>query len=321
MGKYVVRRLLMVIPGILILTVFVFSLVRIVKGDVIDSIVALQGGGRGGYMSAEMKDKLRAELGLNKPIYTQYVVWVGEIARGDLGVSLFSKLPVFDLLKKRYSVTLELILFTTIIMVAWGVLVGVLSAVYQDKPIDYFLRSVAVLWLSMPYFWVAILFIVFGSMIFNWSPPLGVNSINEGIVNNLKQFVLPAAILGLSQGSGIARMTRATVLEVVRQDYVRTARAKGLSERVILNRHTIKNAMIPVLGLIGVTFAFSLGGTIVLEQVWSLPGVGTLMLKAINQRDYPVIQGIILVLGLFVMLINLLVDLLYAWLNPRIRYQ
>ena len=321
MRQYLIRRMFMIIPGVFILTVFVFSMVRIVPGDVIEVIVGMQGGGRGGYMSSEMKDKVREQLGLNKPIYVQYFVWMGQIAKGDLGESLFNKIPVVDSLKKRYSVTLELIIITMAVMVVWGFLVGTISAVYQDTWVDYILRSVAVLGLSMPYFWIAILVVVFGSILFNWSPPLGVNHFLDGPKLNIEQFVLPAAILGISQGSAVARMTRATILEIVRQDYIRTARAKGLADRAILTRHTLRNAMIPVVGLIGITFAFSLGGTVILEQVWSLPGMGTLMLKAIQQRDYPVIQGIILVLGLMVMFTNLIVDLSYAWLNPRIRYQ
>ena len=320
MRQYIIRRVFLMIPGVLFLTIFVFSMVRIVPGDVIEVIVGMQGGGRGGYMSEEMKDKVRAQLGLDRPIHVQYFVWLGQIVRGDLGESLFNKIPVVETLRKRYSVTLELIIITMIIMVVWGMAVGTISAIHQDTWVDYVLRSVAVLGLSMPYFWIAILVVVFGSIFFNWSPPLGVNHFFEDPRLNLEQFVLPAAILGISQGSALARMTRATILEIVRQDFVRTAKAKGLADRVILTRHTLRNAMIPVVGLIGITFAFSLGGTIILEQVWSLPGIGTLMLRAIQQRDYPVIQGIIIVLGLLVMVTNLLVDLSYAWLNPRIRY-
>ena len=320
MRQYIVRRLFLMIPGVLFLTVFVFSMVRIVPGDVIEVIVGMQGGGRGGYMSEDMKNKVRAQLGIDKPIYIQYFVWLGQIARGDLGVSLFNKIPVVETLKKRYSVTLELIIITMIVMVVWGFAIGIISATYQDTWVDYILRSVAVLGLSMPYFWIAILVVVFGSIVFNWSPPLGVNHFFDGPRLNLEQFVLPAAILGISQGSAVARMTRATILEIVRQDYVRTAKAKGLGDRIILTRHTLRNALIPVVSLIGITFAFSLGGTVILEQIWSLPGIGTLMLKAIQQRDYPVIQGIIIVLGLLVMVTNLIVDLSYGWLNPRIRF-
>ena len=171
------------------MTIFVFSMVRIVPGDVIEVIVGMQGGGRGGYMSNEMKDKVRAELGLDKPIHVQYVVWMTQIVRGDLGQSLFNKIPVVESIMKRYSVTLELIIITMVIMVAWGLVVGTISAINQDTWLDYILRSVAVLGLSMPYFWVAILVVVFGSILFNWSPPLGVNHFFDGPLLNLEQFV------------------------------------------------------------------------------------------------------------------------------------
>ena len=186
---------------------------------------------------------------------------------------------------------------------------------------DYVLRSLAILGLSVPFFWTAVLLLLFGSLWFNWSPPWGVNEFFDDPWLNIQQFFFPAVILAVSQGSQVARMTRATVLEVMRQDYIRTARAKGLVDRAILMRHALKNAMIPVVSLIGINFAFALGGTVVLEQIWGLPGMGQLMLAAIKQRDYPVIQGVILFTGTLVMIINLLVDLSYGWLNPRIRYR
>jgi peptide/nickel transport system permease protein len=320
MREYIIRRLFLVIPGVLVLTIFVFSLVRIVPGDVVDVIVYLQSGGRSTAMSPEIREKMRKSLGLDRPIHIQYLVWMGRVVRGDLGVSLHTKIPVVESIKGRFAVTLEIVVFTLTIMIVWGLAIGILAAVHQDTWIDYCLRTVAIAGLSIPYFWAAVLLLLFGSIWFNWSPPFGVRNFFEEPWANIQQFFVPSFLLGIAQGSAVARMTRATILEVFRNDYVRTARAKGLSENTVLMRHALKNALIPVVGLIGVNFAFALGGTVILEQIWALPGIGALMLLAIKHRDYTVIQGIILFLGTLVMIVNLLVDLSYAWLNPRIRY-
>ena len=322
MREYVIRRLILVVPGLIVLTILVFGMVRLIPGDVVQVIaVQLSGGRGGGAISPELKDKIRRDLGLDKPIYVQYFVWMGSIVRGDLGKSLITNFDIVKDIKKRFPITLELVILTLILMVIWGLTIGVISAVRQDSWIDYGLRSVAMLGLSVPFFWTAVLLLLFGSLWFNWSPPWGVNSLINDPWPNIQQFIVPAMILAVSQGSQVARMTRATILEVLRQDYVRTARAKGLIERTILVRHTLKNALIPVVGLIGINFAFALGGTVILEQIWGLPGMGQLMLAAIKNRDYPVIQGVILFTGVLVMLINLLVDISYGWLNPRIHYQ
>jgi peptide/nickel transport system permease protein len=320
MRDYLIRRLLLVIPGLLVLTVFVFSMVRLVPGDVVHVIISMQGGGRGGSMDDEAKDRLRARLGLDKPIHIQYFVWMNDILHGNLGKGLHNRIPVIESIRDRFNVTLEIVIFTLALMIIWGLSIGIISAIQQDTWLDYILRSVAILGLSIPYFWTAVLLLLFGSIWFNWSPPFGVRNFFEEPWANLQQFFVPCILLAVSQGSAVSRMTRATILEVLRQDYIRTARSKGLVERVILTRHTLKNALIPVVGLIGINFAFALGGTVILEQIWALPGMGALMLVAIKQRDYPVIQGIILVLGLMVMVVNLMVDISYAWLNPRIRF-
>ena len=322
MREYVIRRLILVVPGLIVLTILVFGMVRLIPGDVVQIIaIQLSGGRGGGEVSPEVKAKLRRDLGLDKPIYIQYFVWMSSIVRGDLGNSLITDFPIVKDLKKRFPITLELIFFTLVLMIVWGLTIGIISAVRQDSWLDYGLRSVAILGLSVPFFWTAILLLLFGSLWRNWSPPFGVNPFFEDPWANIQQFFVPAMILAISQGSQVARMTRATILEVLRQDYVRTARAKGLIERTILVRHTLKNAMIPVVGLIGINFAFALGGTVILEQIWGLPGMGQLMLTAIKNRDYPVIQGVILFTGVLVMLVNLLVDISYGWLNPRIHYQ
>ncbi|MCH7786003.1 MAG: ABC transporter permease [Chloroflexi bacterium] len=322
MREYVIRRLILVVPGLIVLTILVFGMVRLIPGDVVQIIaIQLSGGRGGGEVSPEVKAKLRRDLGLDKPIYIQYFVWMSSIVRGDLGNSLITDFPIVKDLKKRFPITLELVFFTLVLMIVWGLSIGIISAVRQDSWLDYGLRSVAILGLSVPFFWTAILLLLFGSLWLNWSPPFGVNPFFEDPWANIQQFFVPAMILAISQGSQVARMTRATILEVLRQDYVRTARAKGLIERTILVRHTLKNAMIPVVGLIGINFAFALGGTVILEQIWGLPGMGQLMLTAIKNRDYPVIQGVILFTGVLVMLVNLLVDISYGWLNPRIHYQ
>ena len=321
MRDYILRRVLLVIPSVIVLTVLVFGMVRLLPGDVVDTIAAQLSGGRGGEIDPATKERIRRELGLDKPIYIQYFVWIGQIARGDLGKSLLTKIDIVEDIKRRFPVTFELVIFTLVLMVLWGLSVGIFSAMRQDSWMDYVLRSVAIIGLSVPFFWTAVLLLLFGSLWFNWSPPWGVNEFFDDPWLNIQQFFFPAVILAVSQGSQVARMTRATVLEVMRQDYIRTARAKGLVERAILVRHALKNAMIPVVSLIGINFAFALGGTVVLEQIWGLPGMGQLMLGAIKQRDYPVIQAVILFTGTLVMVINLLVDLSYGWLNPRIRYR
>ncbi len=321
MRDYILRRVLLVIPSVFVLTVLVFGMVRLLPGDVVDTIAAQLSGGRGGEIDPALKERIRQDLGLDRPIYIQYFVWVSEIVRGDLGASLLTKIDIVEDIKRRFPITFELVIFTLVLMVVWGLAIGIFSAVRQDSWMDYVLRSVAILGLSVPFFWTAVLLLLFGSLWFNWSPPWGVNEFFDDPWLNIQQFFFPAMILAVSQGSQVARMTRATVLEVMRQDYIRTARAKGLVDRAILMRHALKNAMIPVVSLIGINFAFALGGTVVLEQIWGLPGMGQLMLAAIKQRDYPVIQGVILFTGTLVMIINLLVDLSYGWLNPRIRYR
>ncbi len=321
MRDYILRRVLLVIPSVFVLTLLVFGMVRLLPGDVVDTIAAQLSGGRGGEIDPALKERIRQDLGLDRPIYIQYFVWVSEIVRGDLGASLLTKIDIVEDIKRRFPITFELVIFTLVLMVVWGLAIGIFSAVRQDSWMDYVLRSVAILGLSVPFFWTAVLLLLFGSLWFNWSPPWGVNEFFDDPWLNIQQFFFPAVILAISQGSQVARMTRATVLEVMRQDYIRTARAKGLVDRAILVRHALKNAMIPVVSLIGINFAFALGGTVVLEQIWGLPGMGQLMLAAIKQRDYPVIQGVILFTGTLVMIINLLVDLSYGWLNPRIRYR
>ncbi len=321
MRDYILRRVLLVIPSVFVLTLLVFGMVRLLPGDVVDTIAAQLSGGRGGEIDPALKEKIRKDLGLDQPIYIQYFVWISEIVRGDLGASLLTKIDIVEDIKRRFPITFELVIFTLVLMVLWGLSIGIFSAIRQDSWMDYVLRSVAILGLSVPFFWTAVLLLLFGSLWFNWSPPWGVNEFFDDPWLNIQQFFFPAIILAVSQGSQVARMTRATVLEVMRQDYIRTARAKGLVDRAILVRHALKNAMIPVVSLIGINFAFALGGTVVLEQIWGLPGMGQLMLAAIKQRDYPVIQGVILFTGTLVMIINLLVDLSYGWLNPRIRYR
>lgn len=321
MRDYILRRVLLVIPSVFVLTLLVFGMVRLLPGDVVDTIAAQLSGGRGGEIDPALKERIRKDLGLDQPIYIQYFVWISEIVRGDLGASLLTKIDIVEDIKRRFPITFELVIFTLVLMVLWGLSIGIFSAIRQDSWMDYVLRSVAILGLSVPFFWTAVLLLLFGSLWFNWSPPWGVNEFFDDPWLNIQQFFFPAIILAVSQGSQVARMTRATVLEVMRQDYIRTARAKGLVDRAILMRHALKNAMIPVVSLIGINFAFALGGTVVLEQIWGLPGMGQLMLAAIKQRDYPVIQGVILFTGTLVMIINLLVDLSYGWLNPRIRYR
>ena len=319
MREYIIRRVLLIIPGVFILTVIVFTMVRLIPGDAVIMIGLQMSGGRSSSLTPELEARLRERFGLDKPLHMQYLTWIGNVAQGDLGKSMLTHTPVGDEIKKRFPVTLELVLLTLVLLVIWGLTIGTISAIRQDSLVDYVLRSIAILGLSVPYFWSAVLLLLFGSLWLGWSPPWGVISLREDPLQNIQQFFVPAMILAVSQGSAVARMTRSAILEVLNQDYVRTARAKGLHEGVVIMRHALKNAMIPVVSLIGVQFAFALGGSVILEQIWGLPGMGNLMLTAVKQRDYPMIQGVILFIGSLVMLVNVLVDLSYGWLNPRIR--
>jgi peptide/nickel transport system permease protein len=316
MHKYVIRRLLLAVPVLILASLIVFGLMRVMPGDALTALMA-----ESGNVSEREMAKLRKDLGLDKPYYQQYLIWVWQMVSLNPGYSIFTNEPIAVALKKAVPVTIELAVLAMILGIVIAVPIGVISATRQDHASDYAGRMVAMSGLSLPDFWLGTLVITFAAIWFGWIPKLGYVSIWESPWQNLQQFLLPAAVLGFRLSAATMRMTRSTVLEVLREDYVRTAWAKGLGERIIVYKHALKNAMIPVITLIGGQLGTLLAGTVIVETIFALPGMGRLTVEAILFRDYPVVQtNVMLVAGALVTL-NLLVDLTYAWLDPRIRYQ
>jgi peptide/nickel transport system permease protein len=316
MSIYVMRRLLLAIPVLLLSSLVVFGLMRVMPGDALTALMA-----ESGNVSPRELQKLRKDLKLDLPYHEQYLHWVWQMVTFNPGRSVFTGDAISTSLKKSIPVTIELAAMAIVLGVALAIPLGVLSATRQDKLSDYIGRLIAISGLSFPDFWLGTLIITFAAIWFNWMPPLGYTSLWESPWRNLQQFLLPAAVLGLRLSAATMRMTRSTLLEVLREDYVRTAWAKGLGERLILYKHALKNALIPVVTIVGGQLGTLLAGTVIVETIFALPGMGRLTVEAILFRDYPVVQtNVMLVAGTLVTL-NLLVDLTYAWLDPRIRYQ
>jgi peptide/nickel transport system permease protein len=313
MKTYLLKRLLAAIPSLLIASIIVFTLPRLLPGDAVQLMVEEKAYGKD-------VDELRAKLGLDKPLHVQYVAWLGKIARGDLGESLWTRRAVSEELGRRLPVTLTLGVMAVLFAVAIAIPIGVFSAVRADTLGDYAARSAAILGLSVPGFWLATLVIILPAIWWGWSPHLGFTEWQASPGMFLLQFLLPAAILGVASAAAIMRLTRAMLLEVLRQDYVRTAWAKGLWQGSVILKHSLKNAVIPVITVLGIQLAQVFSGTVVIETIFALPGMGRFLFDAILQRDYPVIQGINLLVVTVVVLMNLLVDMCYAVLDPRIRY-
>ena len=329
MRNYVIRRVLLMIPTIFIVTIIVFFLIRLIPGNIVDSMIGqvLQRG------STEVVDRAAIEhaLGLDVPVLTQYARWIGVvpqmdgsfsgILQGDLGVSLWRDTTVLEEIAFRWPVTLELGVMGLIISQLIALPIGVFSALRQDKWGDYIGRSFAILCISVPGFWLGTMIIVFPSIWWDYMPPIMLTPFTEDPIGNLQMFIIPAVVLGMAMGGMTMRMTRTMMLEVLRQDYIRTAWAKGLRERIIVMRHTLKNALIPVITVIGWQVPVLVGGTVIIEQIFCLPGMGRLFLDATLHRDYPVVSGVTLVFGLGMVLINLVVDITYGFLDPRVHYR
>ncbi|MBI4340603.1 MAG: ABC transporter permease [Chloroflexi bacterium] len=318
MGTYITRRLLLVPPTLLIVSVFIFLVLRVVPGDVAHTILA----GREGATALRPEDlaKLRTQLGLDRPLAVQYFSWISGLARLDLGDSLFHGEPVIQEFKRRFPVTLELAVLTLLISLSIGIPLGVLMAIKQDTMTDYGLRIVSILGIAMPGFWIGSLVILFLSLVLHWIPPIGYVSLWKDPWSNFQQLIFPALVLGYLLSALTARMTRSTMLEVLREDYVRTARAKGLRESVVIGRHALKNALLPVITIVGSQFGHLLGGTLIMEALFSIPGMGNALISALNERDYPIVENFLVIMVLWFLLINLAVDVAYAQLDPRIRF-
>jgi peptide/nickel transport system permease protein len=312
MRNYVLRRLLVAIPSLLIASFIVFTLPRLIPGDVVQLMLEEKAYGK------DLED-LRAKLGLNRPIHVQYVDWLGAIARGDFGESLWTRQSVLSEVARRLPVTATLGVMAIAVAVAIGIPIGVIAATRQDGLLDFVARSAAILGLSVPAFVTAIVVTLLPAIWWGWTPPRFV-AFSKDPAGHLVQFILPAIILGVASAAGIMRLTRGMLLEVLRQDYVRTAWAKGLRERVVVLKHALKNAVIPVVTVLGLQVATIAGGSVIIEWIFGIPGMGQFLVDAIVQRDYPVIQGINLVIVTIIVVTNLTVDVAYAVLDPRIRY-
>jgi peptide/nickel transport system permease protein len=311
--KYALKRLVVAVPSLLIASVIVFSLSRLIPGDVVTLMMEEN-------QYAQDLEEMRAKLGLNRPIHVQYFDWVFRALRGDLGQSLYSSRPITTELTYRLPVSLELGAVALVVAVLLGVPIGVISAVRQDTVQDYVARSSAILGLSIPGFWLGTLVVVLPAIYLGWSPSIQYKAFAVDPWGHLGQFLIPGFLLGVASAAAVMRLTRTQLLEVLRQDYVRTAWAKGLRERTIVLKHSLKNALIPVVTILGIQIAQILSGTVIFESIFGLPGMGRYLFDSITERDYPAIQGINLVVVTTVVTVNLIVDLVYAWLDPRIRY-
>jgi peptide/nickel transport system permease protein len=315
MHKYVIRRLLLSVPVLLLSSLIVFGLMRVMPGDALTALM-----GESGNVSPKDLQKLRMDLGLDRPYHEQYAIWVWQMVSLNPGLSIFTSEPIPVALKKSIPVTLELATLAIILGLSIAIPVGVLSATRQDTMSDYAGRVVAVSGLSMPEFWIGTLVITFAAIWFNGIPPIGYVSLWDSPWKNLQQFLVPAAILGFRLSAATMRMTRSTVLEVLREDYVRTAWAKGLAGKIVVYKHALKNALIPVVTIVGGQLGTLLAGTVVVETIFALPGMGRLTVEAILYRDYPIVQTNVMLVAATLVTLNLVVDLTYAWLDPRIRY-
>lgn len=314
MQQYIARRLIFVFLVLIGVSIVVFTLMRVVPGDVTSVIL-----GETRVSETEIQ-ALRHEMGLDKPIYEQYLTWIWGVVHLDLGKSLWSQRPVADDIVQRFPLTLQLAIMITILTIIVAIPLGIVCAIRQDSWLDYFLRIFSIAGLSLPAFWLGTLVILFLVLWFRWMPPLEFSGLFDDPGRNLQQLMWPALTSAYRQVAVTSRMTRSCMLEVLREDYIRTAWSKGLRERIVIYRHAMKNALIPVVTLIGMEFAFVFGGLVVTETVFSLPGFGSLLVDSIFHRDYPAIQATVLIMSAVVVLANVAVDILYGWLDPRIRY-
>ncbi|MEK7854140.1 MAG: ABC transporter permease [candidate division NC10 bacterium] len=317
MRRYIATRLLLMVPTLLGVAILIFILMRVVPGD----IVELKYAGVGAYVSQESLDKERALLGLDKPLWQQFLGWMWGVVRLDFGTSMWTGRPITQEIAIRLQLSVQLALMATAVAVLLAIPLGTLAALKQDTWVDYAVRVFSIAGLAMPSFWLGILIILGLLIFFRWLPPMFYTPIWVNPVENLSQLIWPALAVGYRYSAVATRMTRSAVLEVLREDYVRTARAKGLWEKLVITRHAMKNAMLPVLTVIGLEFAFLIGGLVVTEQVFNLNGIGMLFVEAIARRDYTMTQSLILLTAFVFIFVNFFVDILYAWLDPRIRYR
>ena len=317
MRGYIIRRVLLIIPTLFIVTVLVFLSVRFIPGDVIDVIQSQLD-----YLNAQLdREAIEEMLGLDVPVYVQYGRWIGGILlHGTLGTRLLGGSSVEEEILARLPVTIELGVMALVIGILIALPIGIYSAVRQDTVADYAGRTAAVIGLATPNFWLAIMVMIYPALWWGWAPPMQLIRFGDDPLGNLGMFLIPSLILGTGMSAATMRMTRTMMLEVLRQDYIRTAWSKGLQEKVVIVRHAVKNAVIPVVTLIGMQLPILVGGSVIMENIFNLPGLGRLLLEGLDSRDYPTVSGVNLVFATGVLGINLLIDLLYPFLDPRVRY-
>ncbi|SDM21926.1 ABC transporter permease [Sediminibacillus halophilus] len=314
MYAYIVRRLLMLVPVLFGVSIFIFVIMRIVPGDVAMTIL-------GTDATPESLKQLREDFGLNLPIYQQYFEWMAGVLTGDFGESMRTGKEVLPDILTRFKLTFELTLISAVLSWIIAIPLGIIAAIKRNTKTDFGVRLISLLGVSVPNFALATVLILILALFFSYSPPVGYVGFFEDPATNLQIMILPSIVLGTAMAGAVMRMTRSSILEILRQDFIRTIRAKGARERVVIFQHALRNAMIPILTIIGMQIGTLLGGTVIIEQIFSLPGLGQLVLTAITQRDFTVVQGAVLFIAFVFVLINLLVDLLYSYLDPRITYK
>ncbi|MDZ4789723.1 MAG: ABC transporter permease [Hyphomicrobiales bacterium] len=316
MARYIFKRLLYMIPTLFGVAALIFFMLRVVPGD----IVELKLRGDGANVSEESIQAERTRLGLNRPLYVQFGDWMVGVATFDLGKSMWTETPVIDEIQNRFTLTIQVAFMATIIAVLLALPLGIISALYKDSWIDQVIRLFTIGGLAMPSFWVGMIIILTLLNVFNWLPPITYTPIWVDPVANLSQLIWPALAVGYRYSAVLTRMVRSQIIEVMLEDYIRTARAKGVYERLVIGRHALRNALLPAITVLGLEFAFLIGGLVVTEQVFNLNGIGRLFVQAVTKNDFTLVQGIVMLIAVIFILTNLLVDILYAYLDPRIRY-
>ena len=318
MLQYIIKRLLLMIPTLFGVAVLIFLLLRVVPGDVVEARYMSQGSQ---FTSQDLMNQERKKLGLDQPLWKQFTSWMGGVLRLDFGVSMWTGAPITEEIKLRFALSLQLAVMATVVATLLAIPLGILAAVKQDTWIDYAVRVFSIAGLAMPSFWLGILMILVMLIVFKWLPPMVYTPFWVNPWDNLAQLIWPALAVGYRYSAVATRMMRSAMLEVLREDYIRTARAKGLWLKLILSRHAMKNAMLPVVTVVGLEFAFLMGGLVVTEQVFNLNGLGLLFVEAISHRDYTLTQALVLIVAAVFIFVNFATDIAYAWLDPRIRYR
>ncbi len=317
MQAYVARRVLILIPTLFLLGTLLFLMMRVMPGDIALALTA----GEFGSIDPEEVERLRVELGLNDPLYVQYFRWFGEIVRGDLGFSISEKQPVADILFDKAEVTLSLAVLSVFMALLWALPLGIIAALWRGSWVDQVIRIITAGGLAVPGFWLGIVVLLLLVRIFNWSPPVQHVSVFSDPLTAFQRLIFPALVIGYRFAAVMSRLTRSTMLEVINQDYIRTARSKGMGSYVVVIRHALPNAFLPILTVSALLFGVLVEGAVVIEQIFALPGIGRQIIASVNARDFIMVQGIVMALGLGLMLWVLFIDLMYARLDPRIRYE